>query len=212
MTAGFIFRFRCPWNKAGGHRPPLQKKPSEQVIVHTPQGKPSNCHAASISVQITETTTTYGNINATTVPTPASFWYLAANETIKAKYAFNGVIAFIGESATLYAANTASGATFKRINSGTNTGAKIAHFGMAPVIIRSSAPTTRTKPISNGSAPSPAVSRASPIFTAAIVARLLKVKYARNWLMTNNKTIKPANPAIAFSIALTTSAVPFMVP
>src|SRR5262245_17949507 len=138
-----------------------------------PQGKPRICHAASSSVQITKTTTTYGNINATTVPTPASFWYLAAKETIKAKYAFNGVIAFIGESATLYAANTASGATFKRINSGTNTGAKIAHFGIAPVIIRSSTPTITTKPSSNGSAPKPAASRASPIFTAASVAMLL---------------------------------------
>jgi len=30
--------------------------------------------------------------------TPASFWYFIANETISAKYAFNGLMAFIGLS------------------------------------------------------------------------------------------------------------------
>ena len=49
-------------------------------------------------------------------------------------------------------------------------GAKMAHFGIAPVMITSSMATTTTNPSSNGSAPSPADSRASPMFTAASVA------------------------------------------
>src|SRR5262245_50168554 len=100
-----------------GGCPPDSERPSTQFRFRrsTSHVEPRIFHAASSSTQITDASTTYVDINAKTGPTPASFWYLAANDTIKAKYAFNGVIAFIGESATRYAANTASGATFKRI-------------------------------------------------------------------------------------------------
>ncbi len=100
-------------------------------------------------IHSTDTIATYGNIRATTVPTPASFWYFCANPTIRAKYAFNGVMALTGESPTRYAASTASGATFNFISSGTKIGAKIAHFGIAPVMTRSRIITTTTKPRSN---------------------------------------------------------------
>ena len=39
------------------------------------------------------------------------------------------------------------------MNSGTKTGAKIAHFGMTPGMIMSSRTITRMKPMSSGSAP-----------------------------------------------------------
>src|SRR5262245_21435733 len=102
----------------------------------------SKYHTARSSGQTTNSTMTYGNIRAITVPTPAFLSYFAANPTIRPKYAFIGVMEFIGESPTRYAANTASGATPNLINSGTKTGAKIAHLGIAPVMIRSRQPTT----------------------------------------------------------------------
>src|SRR5690606_9535077 len=142
---------------------------------HSPHGRPSTCQAANSNVHTTNSTTTYGSIRAMTVPTPAFGSYFIANDTISAKYAFNGEIALTGESPTRYAARTASGSTLSRIRSGTNTGAKIAHFGMEPVMIRSSIATTNTKPISRVSAFRPAPSRTSPSDTAASVARLVYV-------------------------------------
>jgi len=68
-----------------------------------------------------------------TVPTPASFTYFWQNTTIIAKYALSGVIEFIGESPTRYAASVASGGTPSFISSGTKLGSKIHHFGLPAV-------------------------------------------------------------------------------
>src|SRR5262245_46116805 len=65
-----------------------------------PHGRPSRCQAAKKIVHTTMSTRTYGSMSATTVPTPASFWYFWANVTISTKYAFMGVMALIGESPT----------------------------------------------------------------------------------------------------------------
>src|SRR5215510_16351146 len=119
---------------------------------YTPHGSPSRYQTARKIVHNTMRTSTYGSIKATTVPTPASFWYFCANVTTSAKYALSGVMALIGESPTLYAASTASGVTLSRIRRGTKTGANRAHFGMAPVMIRSSTNTTITNPIRSHSA------------------------------------------------------------
>jgi hypothetical protein len=50
-----------------------------------PQGRPKICHRARSTGQTRKSAMTCGNIKAMTVPTPASFWYFMANETINAK-------------------------------------------------------------------------------------------------------------------------------
>ena len=55
-------------------------------------------------------------------------------------------------------------------------GAKIAHFGSDPGMIRSRSTITKMKPISSQSAPMSAPSRKSAMFTAMIVGMLLKLK------------------------------------
>ncbi len=108
-----------------------------------------------------------------TVPTPASFTYFWQNTTIIAKYALSGVIEFIGESPTRYAASIASGGTPSFISSGTKIGAKIAHFGIAPVMIRSRIITTITKPIISHTASRLAACRMLPSEIAASGAMLV---------------------------------------
>src|SRR5262245_61610333 len=56
-----------------------------------PQGRPKMCQSASRSGHSTNSTATYGSINAMTVPTPAVGSYFIANATINPKYAFSGV-------------------------------------------------------------------------------------------------------------------------
>src|SRR5262247_2364072 len=161
------------WRRRLRRRGSLDDPPPPVPAHASPHASPSKYQAASSSVHSTRMITTYGNISDTTVPTPASFWYSWAKATINTKYAFNGVMALMGESATRYAASTASGATPSFMSSGTKMGAKMAHFGIAPVMTRSRMTTTNTNPRSNHSALRFALLSTSAIFTAAMVAMLV---------------------------------------
>jgi hypothetical protein len=48
--------------------------------------------------------------------------------------------------------------------------------------------------------------------TATIVGRLLKLKYAMNWLMISSRKTSEARPANVFVIALMTSTLVLIVP
>jgi hypothetical protein len=76
------------------------------------------------------------------------------------------------------------------MKSGTKIGSSSAHFGIAPTISMPTTPVTVKNPSNSGILPRLACSRASPMFTATIVA-VLQVKYARNWLIANSKKVSP---------------------
>ena len=67
--------------------------------------------------------------------------------TMNGKYTISGVIVLTGESPTRYAASTVCGATPSRMKSGTKIGAKIAHFGTEPGMMKSSSTMTRINTI-----------------------------------------------------------------